>query len=281
MMLLHSVVSAGTFLAAKRGLLELGPLELALARFLLAAGVYALLVWRAGRGVERADWPRLLFLGFVGITVNQTLFLTGMQHTSPGHGALLYALAPVFVFLLSWARRAEVATLAKVLGIAIAFAGTGVVLFSRGLLSLSAGSPLRGDLVVLAAVLAWSVFSVGSKPMVEKYGPIAGTGWSLLVGTVLYLPIGFLLGDLSRFRGLSWGGWGAVAYLVVMTNVVSWLIYAWALSRTQASRVAIWSNLQPVLTALMAWVAYGERLTWPFVAGGALVVTGVVLTERG
>ncbi|HEX7621960.1 MAG TPA: DMT family transporter, partial [Anaeromyxobacteraceae bacterium] len=50
--------------------------------------------------------------------------------------------------------------------------------------------------------------------------------------------------------------------------------------RTEASRVALWSNLQPVLTALFAWSLYGEQLTPPFVAGGTLVLAGVFLAER-
>jgi drug/metabolite transporter (DMT)-like permease len=66
-----------------------------------------------------------------------------------------------------------------------------------------------------------------------------------------------------------------------MTNVVAWLLYSWALSRAEASRVAVWSNLQPVLTALLAWAMYGERLTAQFAAGGAMVLLGVLLTERG
>ncbi len=281
LMFLHSAISAGTYLAAKRGLAELGPFELALIRFLLAAGIYAALVVRARRRVERCDWPRLLLAGVLGVGVNQTLFLAGMRLTSPGHGALLYALTPIFVFLMARAGLGERATAAKVIGILLAFAGTAVVLLSRGLLALSAGSPVLGDLLVLCAVVAWSLFAVVSKPLAEKYGPAAGTGWALLVGTLVYLPFGFGLGDVSRFARLSWGGWGAVAYLVVMTNVASWLIYAWALARTEASRVVIWSNLQPVLTALLAWGMYGERLTLQLAAGGVLVLGGVLLTERG
>ena len=280
MMLLHSAISAGTYLAAKRGLAELGPFELALVRFVLAAAIYVPLLLRARRAVERRDWPRFALAGLVGVTLNQTLFLSGMRLTSPGHGALLYALSPIFVFLLAWSRLGERATPTKLGGILVAFFGAAVVLFSRGLLALTVDSPLGGDLLVLLAVLAWSVYAVVSKPLAEKYGAVVTTGWALVLGTVIYLPVGLGLGDLPRLTTLSRGGWGAVLYLVVLTNAVSWLIYAWALSRTEASRVAVWSNLQPVLTALLAWSLYGERITPPLVAGGALVLAGVFLAER-
>jgi len=279
-MLLHSAISAGTYLAAKRGLAELGPIELALARFAFAAGIYVLLVARARVPIERRDWGRVLLLGFLGVCANQLLFLTGMRLTTPGHGSLLYALTPVFVFLIAWLRGSERARPARLGGMALAFAGTAVVLLARGMLAPGGGRALRGDLIVLCAVLAWSAFAVGGKSMAEKYGPTAGTGWALLVGTGLYLPFGLAYADLGSFLTLSAGGWLAVAYLVLVTNVAGWLIYAHALSRADASRVAAWSNLQPVLTALASWWLYAEALTPSFVAGGAMVLLGVWLTER-
>ncbi len=279
-MLVHSVISAGTYLAAKRGLAELGPIELALARFAFAAGIYVLLVVRSRVRIQRADWRRVLLLGFLGVCANQLLFLTGMRLTTPGHGALLYALTPVFVFLIAWLRGSERASGGRVGGILLAFAGTAVVLLSRGMLAPGGARALQGDLVVLVAVLAWSAFAVGGKRMAEKYGPTAGTGWALLVGTALYLPFGLAFADLGTFATLSPGGWAAVAYLVLVTNVLGWLVYASALARADASRVAVWSNLQPVLTAIASWWLYAEALTPSFVAGGAMVLLGVWLTER-
>jgi drug/metabolite transporter (DMT)-like permease len=281
-MLLHSALSAGTYLAAKRALVELSPFELALARFACAGAIYAGLVRARGVRVARADLPALALLGFVAIPVNQGLFLAGLARSTTGHAALLYALTPIFVFLLARARLGERATPLKVTGIAVAFAGVLVVLLARGALGVEgARETLVGDLMILGAVMAWAVYAVGGKIYAERYGAVTSTGVSVVAGTLIYLPFGLWLSDADRFRMMSGAGWAAVAYLVVLTSVVSYVIYYWALARVDASRVAIWSNLQPVLTALLAWAVYGERITVPFVAGGAMVIAGVVLTERG
>lgn len=47
-----------------------------------------------------------------------------------------------------------------------------------------------------------------------------------------------------------------------------------------ASRVAVFSNLQPVATALAAWLILGDRITWEIFVGGALVIAGVRLTQK-
>lgn len=281
MMLLHSAISAGTYLAAKRALGELSPFEVALARFTLAGVVFAGLVLHRRVRVSRGDLLGLGVLGFVAVPLNQGFFLVGLAWSTPGHAALLYALTPVFVFLLARLRLGERATPLKVGGIALAFAGTLVVLLERGALGLAdARRMLLGDLLILGAVLSWAVVAVGGKVYAERYGAVASTGVAITIGTVLYLPLGLLLSDPGHFQALSAGGWASLGYLVLLTSVAAYLIYYWALARTEASRVAIWSNLQPVLTAGLAWALYGDRLTGPFLAGGAMVLAGVVMTER-
>lgn len=281
-MFFHSVVSAGTYLAAKRALEELSPFEVALARFTLAGLVFGGLLWVRRARIARRDLLGLAALGFVAVPLNQGFFLAGLARSTPGHAALLYALTPVFVFLLARLRLGERASALKLAGIAVAFAGVAVVLGARGVVALG-GSPrqLAGDLMILAAVVAWAVFAVGGKVYAERYGSVVSTSAAIVMGTILYLPVGLALSDLSRFARVTPLGWASLGYLVLFTSVVAYLLYYWSLARAEASRVAIWSNLQPVLTALLAWAIYGEQLTGPFVAGGALVLAGVVLTERG
>lgn len=282
-MLLHSVVSAGTYLAAKRALAELSPFEVALARFSLAAVVYAgLLAWR-WRPVPRRDLLAMAALGVVAIPLNQGFFLFGLSLTTPGHAALLYAMTPVFVFVLALLRREERSSAWKTVGIGVAFAGAAVVLVGRGQLSAHPADAraLVGDLLVLLAVVAWAVYVVWGKPYAERHGAVTFTGASIVAGSVLYLPFGVALSRASSFERLSPGGWGTIAYLVVFTSVVAYLLYYWALAREDASRVAIWSNTQPVFTALLAWAAYRDPLTPSFVAGGVLVLLGVAMTQRG
>lgn len=280
-MFVHSALSAGTYIAGKRALAEISPVELALVRFALASVVHAALLVKLRPSIRRSDLPALAGLGVLAVAVNQVLFLAGLALSTPGHAALLYALTPVFVLLIEWLRGRERATVQKVAGIAVAFAGTVVVLAGRGVLGLGgARDALVGDLLILLAVIAWAVYAIGGKAYAARYGGLATGSVTLVAGTVLCAPVGLAFLHPDRFARLSTLGLAALLYLVVMTSIVAWLIYYWALARADASRVAVWSNLQPVLTALLAWLMYGESLTAPFVSGGAMVVAGVILAER-
>ena len=277
-MLLHSVLSAGTYLAAKLALSELSPWEVALARFVLAALCYAALMWRRRVAIPRRDLLGLVALGVVAIPLNQGLFLAGLASSTPAHAALLYALTPIFVFLLARWKLGEPATLPKLGGIALAFAGVVVVLGGGGL---TASGTLRGDLLILLAVIAWAIFAVAGKRYAEQYGALVTTGAAVIFGTLVYLPFGLVLSSAASFGRLSPAGWASLVYLVVVTSVISYLLYYWALRRAEASRVAVWSNLQPVLTAPLAWLLLGDPMGAGLVVGGALVLGGVLLTQRG
>jgi drug/metabolite transporter (DMT)-like permease len=281
LMFVHSALSAGTYLAGKRALAEVSPVELALVRFALAAVAHAVVLRRLRPGFARRDLPALAALGVLAVAVNQVLFLAGLARSTPGHAALLYAMTPIFVFLIEWLRGKERATPGKVAGIAVAFAGTVVVLAGRGVLGLAgARDALAGDVLLLLAVIAWAIYAVGGKAYAATYGGLATGSVTLVAGTVLCAPAGLAFLHVDRFAQMSPLGLASVVYLVVVTSVVAWLIYYWALGHAEASRVAVWSNIQPVLTALLAWALYGERLTAPFVGGGLMVVAGVILAER-
>ena len=281
-MIVHSALSAGTYIAGKRALAELSPLDVALARFSLAALVHAAVLWRLRVRFERKDLPGIAGLGVLAVAVNQLFFLGGLALSTPGHAALLYAMTPIFVFLIERLRGRERGSPRKVTGIAIAFGGTVVVLSARGVLGIAgARDVLTGDVLLLFAVISWALYAVGGKVYAARYGGLAAGSGTLVAGTLLCVPVGAAFFHPAKVAALSGWGLASLAYLILVTSVLAWLIYYWALGRAEASRVAVWSNLQPVLTALLAWAVYGEALTAPFLVGGAMVVAGVLLTERG
>jgi drug/metabolite transporter (DMT)-like permease len=68
-------------------------------------------------------------------------------------------------------------------------------------------------------------------------------------------------------------------YLIVMTSVVAYLLWSWALAHLAAARVAVFTNLQPLATALLAQVFLGERVTAGFFAAAAVVIAGVLIAQ--
>ncbi len=281
----HTLISAGTYLFAKRTLQEIPALPLGLIRFSGASLTLGLLLLRlrppGQRMPPRALWRKLLLLSFVAVPINQGFFLYGLQLSTAGHAALLYMLTPLFVLLLAQALIGESPGWRTALGTALALAGTVFVLVQRGL-DLSRG-PLVGDLLILVAVVAWAVYTTEGREVVSQAGTLPTIAWTMIGGTLLFLPIGLgsLLVPANRLAvaHASNAAWSGLAYLILMTSVVAYLFWYWALKHLAAARVAIFANLQPLATAFLAHVFLGERVTLAFVGGALVVICGVLLAQ--
>ena len=273
------IIASGTFLVAKRTLAEFPPLTLALLRFLLAAGslwpLTRLLL--PGRRIERADRPRILLLGLLAVPLNQGLFLVGMQWASASHAALLYALTPAFAILFLALGGGPPPGARQAVGIALAFAGVLALMLQRGL-HFDRHS-LAGDAVILVAVVAWALYLVAGRTVTRRYDPLLVTTESLLAGTALYLPIGIVAIRGFDPRSISVAGWVGLLYLAWLTSAVNYVIWFWGLRHLKPGTVALLTNVQPVVTAAMAWAFLREPLPAGFALSSALVLGGVWIAQ--
>ena len=278
-MSLQVLISAGTYLAGKRAMAELPPLTVVLWRFLLSGSVFVLLLLLTpGPALPpRNEWRRVLVLGFLAGPVNQVFFFQGLSRSTAAHAALLYALTPLGVYLLSLAQGRERASVRALVGIFTAFAGVVVLLLGRGLAD--ASGSLLGDLLILGAVAAWVLYTTEGKSFVAVHGPIRATAWSMVASTLMMLVFAPFVAMPREVLAASTLAQGSIAYLGLMTSVVAYLIWYYALSKVPASKVAIFSNLQPAATALAAWLLLNEPLHWQMAVGGVLVIVGVRLTQ--
>ncbi len=278
-LILQVLISAGTFLVAKRTLAEIHALPLLAGRFLLSGLLFCLILLSLpGPALPpRRLWKEILFLGFLAGPLNQGLLFWGLERSTPIHAALFYALTPLAVYLFALGRGQERASPRRLLGIGIAFFGVLILLLGRGLRA--AMGPLVGDLFILGGVAAWAVYTAEGTIFSKQHGAIRATSWSLIAATVWTLPLVPFVLSPAQLVTASPVALAGFAYLAVFSSVVAYLLWYFALSRLGASRVAVFANLQPVVTALAARWLLGEALNWEMALGGALVLIGVWIAQ--
>ena len=276
---MNQLLSSGTHLFGKVAVTAIGPLAVALLRFTGASTALLLYLRLRGPwpGIERRDIPKLLLLGFLAVPINQGFFLFGLARSTASHASLLYALTPLVVLLLARKLLGEGAVLAKLGGTAVAFAGVAVILLERGLAH--EREVLAGDLMILLAVLAFALYTVLSKPLTIRYGAMPVTTWTIVAGTLMCLP-GFLVpGAIPPLGSIRPAVWGGILYLAIGTSMIAYPLWMYALRHLEASKVAITSNVQPILTGILSWILFRERFTPGFLIGAALVLAGVTWVE--
>ncbi|NUN69619.1 MAG: DMT family transporter [Bacteroidetes bacterium] len=276
----QQLLAAGTHLVAKTVTVHVDPVVLTFLRNSISLAVMLVMFMVRERRirVSREDIPRLLWLSFLAVPLNQFLYLYGIKFTLAANGALLYAMTPALVLVLSFFLLKEAMTRLKVIGIALAFAGITIVIFERGVDFSS--DYAYGNIMIFIAVIAWALFAIQGKILVKKYGAFHITVLSMIGGAVMFLPVGLTQIALSGFPEISMGDWGGILYLSLGTSVVSYMLWFYALGRMDTSKVAVFANAQPILTTILAVLLLDQPVTAAFLVGGGITIAGVLLTQR-
>jgi drug/metabolite transporter (DMT)-like permease len=275
-----TLIASGTYLVAKGAMSEIAPLVLAFYRFCLASLVFlGLNVLRRDHfSFRKSEWPLLVFLGLLAIPLNQCMFLFGLSYTQPTHPALLFATTPVWVYLLSVRRGEEALSRRKTMGIIVALIGVLAFFMEKGItLKLDY---LFGDSITMIAVWSWATYTVVGRPLVKRRGAMAVTSTSLIIGTLLYFPLGIYLALNFDYSNVGLIGWGGVAYTGILTSVVAYTLWYWTIKHIEPSKAAVFMNLQPVVTAILAYFLIGERLSGGSILSGIVILSGIYIAQR-
>ena len=278
-MIAMQAVAAVCYPIAKYGLTIIEPFTFAFFRFIISS--VCLLAITFSRSlkpkVERADWWRIISLGIIIVPFNQTLFLVGQSMTGAGHGAFLFSTTPVWVFVLALVYLKEKATWRRTVGILTATAGVMVIMWS-GLQEVG-HEYLLGDLIIIAAVAAWGYYTVLGKPLVQKYGAIRTTAYALAIGAAVYMPFGLYFALRYDYSQATLAAWGSVLYMALGLSVLVYVTWYWLLKYLDASRIAVYHNVQPIIASGIAYLFLGETISTIFLIGGLVVLGGVIITE--
>jgi len=277
------LIWAANFSAVKFALRDLSPLAFNGLRFTLSSAIFWILRRASGDStrIERLHWPAVIGLGLVGTTIYQVLFIFGIDWTLAGNASLMLATTPLFTTLLSLAFRQERASPGAVAGVALSVTGIAlVVLGGPKAVSFHAGT-LSGDLAVLMAAAAWSVYTVGSAPLVHRYGVVAVTAVTMWVGT-----LGLLIVSLPAFLAQEWSAvrleaWLALLYSGVFAIALAYFLWYSSVRRIGNTRTAVYTNSTPVVALIIAWLTLGEAPTLVQVAGAGGIVAGSLLVRLG
>jgi drug/metabolite transporter (DMT)-like permease len=218
-------------------------------------------------------------LGVIGNVAYQLLFITGMDLSRAGNASVLLTTSPIFTALLSaWLGHERIRAGAWT-GIAAATAGIALVVGSGADGFRFGTETMRGDLLLVAAAAVWSVYTVGARDPIRKYGSMRVTAWTLWTGAVLLLVVG--APDLLALEGgITAGVWAAVMYAGFLGLGVSYLLWYQGVKMLGNTRTSTFGNLVPVFAILIAWPMLGEvPNVWQLVGAG-IIIGGIHLVRR-
>ncbi len=267
----------------KIGLRDLSPHAFNALRLVLASAAYAVILFfiPGGFRLARGDFRRAVGLGVLGILLYQVFFIQAINIMSASTAAIVMGTSPVFIALLSTAVGQERIHWAGWLGIAVSFAGFILVVSEQNGGAVISWRNMKGAVLILLANACWAAYTVFAKPVLDRNSPFKVSALAGIAGTALYLP--FTIPSLVRldWRGISPGGWWAVAYSGLVAISLCFALWYVSLKAVGSSKTGIYSNLTPIIAAVIAAVLLGEKLTAIQITGAAVTLSGVYLTRSG
>ncbi len=281
LLLLSAVIWGFSFVAQRVGMRYVGPFTFNAVRFALGSIVLipfavAALRRRSSQKTDDGTWKRIALLGgavagtviFIGVSFQQT----GIQYTTAGKAGFITGLYVVLV---------------PVLGLAIgrrSSAGTwfGVLLAAVGLYLLSftgAFSISKGDLIVLGGTVFWAVHVLLISVLIHRTDAVllamiqfAACALLSFAAALIFEKIE-IAGIISATVPILYGG--------LMSVGVAYTLQVIAQRRTPPAHAAIILSLETVFAALGGWIVLGEVIPARGLAGCALMLLGIIVSQVG
>jgi drug/metabolite transporter (DMT)-like permease len=223
----------------------------------------------------------LLFLfgcSFFGVVINQTLFLVGLDLTSPINSSIILSTNPIFAFVFAALILKERITFLKGIGLAIGLSGVLLLILQNGTPDI-ASSTFLGDVFTLINTISWAFYTVIIKRMLEKYHPVTVMKWTFVFGMLTNIPAGYSQWSTMDWSSISVNGWLGIGYVVVFATFLGYLLLIFGLRRLSPTIVSTYTYTQPVIAAYIASMMGQDHIDVIMITSALLIFAGVFVVS--
>jgi drug/metabolite transporter (DMT)-like permease len=229
--------------------------------------------------VKSKDLLYLFACSFFGVVINQTLFLVGLDMTSPINSSIILSTNPIFAFVFAAIILKESITFLKGSGLAIGLSGVLLLILQNGTPDV-ASSTFLGDVFTLVNTISWAFYTVIIKRMLEKYHPVTVMKWTFLFGMIVNVPAGYNQFSTMDWSSISFKAWLEIAFVVIFATYLGYLLISYGLRRLSPTIVSTYTYIQPVIAAYLASVLGQDHIDLVMIISAFLIFAGVFVVSR-
>jgi len=272
----------GTFIAGRMLAGSVHPANAAFLRFFIASlALIAVMRFSKERFIipPIKTWIPILLLGATGIYAYNVFFFNGLSHISAGRAALIIASTPLVITLFAAVFLKEKLSLLKICGVLLSLTGAITVISNGHPSGLFTGGFGPGEKALVGCVFSWAAYSLIGRTVLGTLTPITAVCYSSIIGTLFLAIPAARQGLFHNLGSITLPDWYSLAFLGILGTALGFPLYYQGIKKIGATRAGIFINLVPVFALLLSWLFLGESIKSVVLAGGALVLIGVSLTN--
>ncbi|MBL8430176.1 MAG: DMT family transporter [Dechloromonas sp.] len=233
---------------------------------------------RAGAGLTRDDWLKLVALGCLGYYGASILDFWGLEYITAGLERLILFTYPTLTILIGVLFQGKAFTRRELVAVVLCYLGIGFA-FVHDLGLGDAHNVWIGGALVFGSSVSYALYLSGSGPMIARLGPMRFSALAMLVSSGVTLLHFAVSHPITAFiQPLPVYGWGLA--MALFATIVPVFAQSAAIRRIGAGQAALFGMIGPILTIAFGWWLLDEAISLAQMAGAALVVFGILIVSR-
>ncbi len=269
-----ALIWGASFLFIANALESFKPLTVGFLRVSLGATTLLCIPIARKATIDKADWPRIAFLGLVWMAIPLTLFPFAEQWVSSSVAGMLNGAMPILVTVVSSLLLKRMPGKVQRIGLAIGFVGI-VMIGLPSLRGSRAGA--HGVGLIVLALCGYAISMNLQVPLTQKYGALPVQLRVQVVGALITAPMGLYNLQYSHPHPK------AILSLLALGVVGTGLAFVLAgrfLSRVGPSRGSIFTYIMPIVSIALGVIFRNDRVAVLSLVGCAVVLGGAFVTSR-
>ena len=201
----------------------------------------------------------------------------GVKYISSGLGAIIGAIFPLWIVLITVFRGEKIARL-SILGLIVSFGGVCVIFYDH-LADFLKPDFRFGIFISLIATVSWAFGTMYTRKKAASFNPYFSLGLQMLISSFITLAIIGATGTGVNISSIPANSWWAIGYLVIIGSVLTFIAYIYMIQRLPAEINSIYAYINPIVAILLGTIIYGEPLTMAIAIGGVVTLCGLYLVN--
>lgn len=268
-----------TWIASKEGVRYIPGIQMAAIRQFIAGLLYILFFlftkapWPKGK-----QWNTIVILAILNFSLSNGLSTAGVKYISSGLGAIIAAIFPIWVVIISFFRGERIAKLA-VIGVFVSFGGV-CIIFYEYLADFLKPDFRLGIFLSVIATITWAFGTLYTKKKAASYNPYYSLGFQMFISSILLFAYNGATGISVNLSEIPINTWLAIAYLVVVGSLITFTVFIYSLQHLPPEVSSIYAYMNPVVAVLLGAIMFGESLSISIALGGAVTLFGLYLVNK-
>lgn len=254
-------------------------LQLAAIRQFIGGSLYvSFFIYKKEAWPKGKQWKTILILSVLNFALSNGLSTWGVKFISSGLGAILNAVFPLWIVIITFFRGEKLAKLA-ILGLIISFSGVCVIFYDH--LSDFLQPDFRfGILLSLIATISWAFGSLYTKKKAATFNPYFSLGLQMMLSSFILFAVTGATGISVNVLTIPALSWWSIAYLVIIGSILSFIAYIYMLQKLPAEINSIYAYINPIVAVLLGALIFGESLTMAIAIGGGVTIFGLYMVNH-